>query len=135
MQNVIFCVVQIFAALKTLNLCFQKYIRILVNVFVSPNTPLTQNINWTYIRRSEDVLDVFRTFYVRSIYVLCPLGTWRVIREIYLYDWKEQANIFFKTFRQALLLVQWLIAIWRLILNLFHGNVSLIKKPVNWFVF
>ena len=39
MQNVIFCVVQIFAALKTLNLCFQKYICILVNDFVSPNTP------------------------------------------------------------------------------------------------
>ena len=28
-----------------------------------------------YIRRSEDVQDVFWTSYVRSIYVLCLLGT------------------------------------------------------------
>ena len=34
-------------------------------------SPLTQDVNWTYIRRSEDVLHVFWTSYVRSIYVLC----------------------------------------------------------------
>ena len=34
----------------------------------------TQDVNQTYIRRSEDVLDVFWTSYVRSIYVLCLLG-------------------------------------------------------------
>ena len=41
------------------------------------NQPLTvpQDINWTYIRRSEIVLDVFWTSYVRSIYILCPGGT------------------------------------------------------------
>ena len=37
-------------------------------------TPQAQGVNWTYIWRSEDVLDVFWTFYVRSIYVLCLLG-------------------------------------------------------------
>ena len=37
-------------------------------------TPQTQDVNWTYIRRSEDVLDVFWTSYVRSIYVLCLWG-------------------------------------------------------------
>ena len=34
-------------------------------------TPWTQDVNWTYIRRSEDVLDVCWTSYIRSIYVLC----------------------------------------------------------------
>ena len=34
-------------------------------------SPQTQDVNWTYIRRWEDVLDVFWTSYVRSIYVLC----------------------------------------------------------------
>ena len=33
--------------------------------------PQIQYLNWTYIRRSEDVQDVFWTSYVRSIYVLC----------------------------------------------------------------
>ena len=37
-------------------------------------SPLTQGVNWTYIRRSEDVLDVFWTSYVRSFYVLCLQG-------------------------------------------------------------
>ena len=34
----------------------------------------TQDVNWTYIRRSEDVQDIFGTSYVRSIYVLCLRG-------------------------------------------------------------
>ena len=39
------------------------------------NSPHTQDVNWTYIRRPEDdVLDVFWTSYVRSIYVLCLQG-------------------------------------------------------------
>ena len=37
-------------------------------------TPWTQDVNWTYIRRLEDIQDVFWTSYVRSIYVLCPGG-------------------------------------------------------------
>ena len=35
-------------------------------------SPWTQDVNWTYIRRSEDVKDVFWTSYIRSVYVLCP---------------------------------------------------------------
>ena len=38
------------------------------------SSPGTQNVNWAYIRCSEDVLDVFWMFYVRSIYVLYPRG-------------------------------------------------------------
>ena len=30
-------------------------------------SPQTQDVNWTYLRRLEDVLDVFWTTYVRSI--------------------------------------------------------------------
>ena len=33
-----------------------------------------QDVNWTYIRRSEDIQGVFWTSYVRSIYVLCLRG-------------------------------------------------------------
>ena len=40
--------------------------------------PVNKNIyppgHRMYIRRSEDVLDVFWTFYVRSVYLLCPRG-------------------------------------------------------------
>ena len=34
-------------------------------------TPQTQEVNWTCIRHTEDVLNIFWTSYVRSIYVLC----------------------------------------------------------------
>ena len=37
--------------------------------------PVEQTVNWTYIKRSEDVLDIFWTSYVRSVYVLCLQGT------------------------------------------------------------
>ena len=33
-----------------------------------------QGLDWNYIRRSEDVLDLFWASYVRSIYDLCPGG-------------------------------------------------------------
>ena len=36
--------------------------------------PWTQDVNWTYIRRSEDIQDVLWLSYVRSIYLLCPGG-------------------------------------------------------------
>ena len=43
-------------------------------LMVFATTPWTQDVNWTYTRRSEDALDVFLTSYVRSIYILCPGG-------------------------------------------------------------
>ena len=39
-------------------------------------TPWTQDINWTYKRPSEDVLNFFWTSYVDSIYILCQSGDW-----------------------------------------------------------
>ena len=35
-------------------------------------SPWTQDVNWKYTRRSEDVQDIFWTSYVRWIYVLWP---------------------------------------------------------------
>ena len=40
------------------------------------NNLLKQDVNWTYIRSSEDVQDVLYTSYARS-YVLCLRGTGR----------------------------------------------------------
>ena len=37
--------------------------------------PWRQDVNWTYIRRSETALGVFWPSYVRSIYILCPGDT------------------------------------------------------------
>ena len=48
--------------------CFMKTLPSLV-----PRTnPWTENVNLTYIRRSEGALDVFLSSYVHSIYILCP---------------------------------------------------------------
>ena len=44
-----------------------------------PLTSWTQDVKWTYMRRLEDVLEVFWTSYVRSAYVLCPVGKWRIV--------------------------------------------------------
>ena len=40
-----------------------------------------QDVNWTYLKRSEDVLNIFWTSYVRSVYVLCLGGS--------LKDWND----------------------------------------------
>ena len=38
-------------------------------------TSWSQDVNWMYVRRSEeDIQDVFWTSYLLSIYVLCPGG-------------------------------------------------------------
>ena len=37
--------------------------------------PWTQVVNWMHIRSLEDVLDVFSTSYMRSIYALCSGGS------------------------------------------------------------
>ena len=43
-------------------------------------TSQTQDVNWTHIRRSEDVSDVFWTSYVLSVYVLCLRGDFRKVQ-------------------------------------------------------
>ena len=54
-------------------------------------TQSTQDVSWTYIRRSEDVLDVFWTSYVRSIYVLCRLGRHHMNVKFWFF-WGDSAN-------------------------------------------
>ena len=59
--------------------------------------PLTQDVNWAHIRRSEEVQDVFWTSYVRSIYVLCLRGPPRLCNNagdmnLSLLKWKSFNN-------------------------------------------
>ena len=60
-------------------------------------TPQTQNASWTYIRRSEDVLDVFWTSCVRSVYVLPLRGelqaTWFYLVQSSFEKQKEGWNL------------------------------------------
>ena len=45
----------------------------------------TEVVNWMYIRRSEDVSDVFWTSYLRLVYVLCSEDALRNSRGNYAY--------------------------------------------------
>ena len=48
-----------------------SYVSVFSSILQQYCSTWTQDVNWTYKRRSEDVLDVFWTSYARSIYVLC----------------------------------------------------------------
>ena len=56
--------------------CYSMIFDLLVNDanFFLMISSQTQDVNWTCVRRSKDVQDVFWTSYVRSIYVLCLRG-------------------------------------------------------------
>ena len=58
----------------TSNISQLSIIPILVSKILD-QTPLTQDVNWMHIRRSEDIQNVFWTSYVRSIYTLCLRGS------------------------------------------------------------
>ena len=66
------------------------------------STPWTQDVNWTYIRRSADVQDVFWKSYVRSIYILCPGGNLQKNPAFYNYSliyfgiWLIELHIFYE---------------------------------------
>ena len=53
------------------------------------NYPLVTDVNWTYIRRSENVVDVFWRSYAHSIYVLCP-GSSNHLSHIFKMMWLLQ---------------------------------------------
>ena len=57
-----------------------------MRVNVKVTTPWEQDVSWTYIRRSEDFLDVFWTSYVRSVYLLCPV--WWNSSQLSITCWK-----------------------------------------------
>ena len=48
-----------------------SYVSVFSSILQQYCSTWTQDVNWTYERRSEDVLDVFWTSYAHSIYVLC----------------------------------------------------------------
>ena len=63
---------------------------------VIPLTPFDQNlillepdVNWTYVRRSEDVQDFFWKPYVCSIYVLRPRGILTIWNALKLLRWLQ----------------------------------------------
>ena len=45
---------------------------------------LELDVNWTLMRRSEDVLDIFWTSYVQSIYVQ---STWHSVKSVWLWSY------------------------------------------------
>ena len=45
-----------------------------------------QNVNWTYVRRSKDVHNVFWTSSVRLIYVLCPVERTTSLQDVLLFS-------------------------------------------------
>ena len=53
---------------------FSKLVKSVSLIHLSWTFSKIQDVNWTYIRRSGDVQDVFWMFNVRSIYVLCLRG-------------------------------------------------------------
>ena len=52
----------------------ENQIRLLLNYHLYIYPTQSQDINWTNIRRSKDVQNVFWTSYIRSTYVLCLRG-------------------------------------------------------------
>ena len=58
------------------------------------NTQETQDVNWRYIRLSEDVLDIFWTSYVGSIYALC-LQDNKSLCDLFLTSSKKWSKIIF----------------------------------------
>ena len=48
---------------------------LLIYVCIMQKTPRTKDVDWTYIRRSEDAHDFCWTSDVRLIYILCPGAT------------------------------------------------------------
>ena len=57
------------------------------------STPWFQDVNWTYIRRSEDVQGMPWTSYVRSIYVLRLRGSKYISKYIFAMFLKVIKNI------------------------------------------
>ena len=62
---------------------FSHIKKVICNIKTYIKNPWTQDVNWTYIRCSEDAQNVFWTSIVLSIYVLC-LG--EKIQKIRLFD-------------------------------------------------
>ena len=96
----------------------------------------TQDLNWTYIRRSEDVLGVFWTSYVRSIYVLCLLigMFWILMRGrtlLIFYLFRRILQCFFVVFT-----ISWEVRVfWIYFLHQYTwipGRINLFQSLIKW---
>ena len=56
-------------------------------------SPWIQDVTWTYRRRSEDVLEIIQTSYVRVIYVMCPGGIFIVFNVLVPPVWPKLLRI------------------------------------------
>ena len=65
--------------------------------------PWAQDANWKYIRRSEDVLHIFWTSSVCSIYVLCPGGMVKRVEHLLMQMRKQGSECIFLSFIISLL--------------------------------
>ena len=72
--------------------CFAHEYRLTSKWFTRYITRWRQDVNWTYIRRSEDILDIFWMPYIRSICVLCPGGNKYIIDQT-LYNVPPQFHV------------------------------------------
>ena len=57
----------------------------LISYLINLMSPWTEVLNWMYIRRSEDVSDVFWTSNLRLVYILCSEDALRNSRRNYAY--------------------------------------------------
>ena len=66
----------------------EKFMKQHMFIFLLRKTPWTQDVDWQYIRRSEDVKNVFWASYVRPIYILCPGGNFTQSKNMFS-DWSK----------------------------------------------
>ena len=57
-------------------------------IFLLRKTSWTQDVDWRYIRRSEDVKNIFWASYARPIYILYPGGNFTQSKNM-LSDWTK----------------------------------------------
>ena len=68
------CTLKVPLALLAADFWIKHLCSCMLSVLVWLASPQTQDVSWKYMRRSENVVDVFWTSHVRSIYVLCLRG-------------------------------------------------------------
>ena len=110
-----------------------------MDVILGECTPWSQDANWTYIKRSEEHLNIW-TSYLHSIYVLCP-GRWT------FEDWSFNQTQTFSKFSVSLELLILFSYIFKfLFINLFlshrqsnctkfYYSSKLYRKIRTWFFF
>ena len=99
--------------------------------------PLIQDVNWTYIRPLEDVLDVFWKSYVRSIHFLCPVRNNERVHFVFQerkspwsYCGDKREETFLKIGSSSFSVIQTLDAGERENVYMYHRHVG--ASPMQW---